>query len=255
MIKISAVIITFNEEKNIDRCIRSVIDIADEIIVLDSFSTDQTQSICATYNVKFHQSHFNGYVDQKNKALEFAQFPVVLSLDADEELSGELKKSILEVKEKWDADGYYFNRLTSYCGKWIKHSDWYPDRKLRLWDTNKGRWEGKLVHEKVKLDAKAKLKLLKGNLLHYSYTSEEQFINRTIKYAELSARGLFLEGRKPSYFNIIFSPVWRFIKNYIIGMGFLDGKAGYVISYYMAHGVYLKYKELSHIYKTEKLKS
>jgi glycosyltransferase involved in cell wall biosynthesis len=255
MIKISAVIITFNEEKNIERCIRSVIDVADEIIVLDSFSTDDTENICSRYNVRFYKSKFSEYVEQKNKALEFARFPVVLSLDADEELTGELKDSILEVKQNWDSDGYYFNRLTNFCGKWIRHSSWYPDRKLRLWDITKGKWDGRLVHEKVKMEKNAGLKFLKGDLLHYSYTSKEQFINRTIRYAQLSAKGLYMDGKKFSYVNIVFSPVWRFIKNYIIRLGFLDGRAGFIISFYMAQGVYLKYKELGDLYRTGKIES
>jgi len=254
MVKISAVIITFNEEKNIERCIRSVIDIADEIVVLDSFSTDETENICSRYNVRFYKSEFSEYVEQKNKALEFARFPVVLSLDADEELSDELKNSILEVKRNWDSDGYFFNRLTNFCGKWIRHSSWYPDRKLRLWDITKGKWDGRLVHEKIKMEKNARLKFLKGDLLHYSYTSKEQFINRTIRYAQLSAKGLYMDGKKSSYLNLIFSPVWRFIKNYIMRLGFLDGSAGFIISFYMAHGVYLKYKELGDLYRTGKLK-
>src|ERR1035437_1068519 len=149
MINLSVVIITFNEAENIERCIRSVQPISDDIVVLDSLSTDQTKKICLDLHVRIYDQPFLGYVQQKNKALEFALFPYVLSLDADEVVSPELLKSIQKIKENPTADGYYMNRLTNYCGHWIKHTDWYPDRKLRLWDTRKGIWKGINVHEKV----------------------------------------------------------------------------------------------------------
>src|ERR1035437_7666308 len=142
MPQISVVIITFNEEKNIERCILSVQDLADDIVVVDSFSTDRTEEICKSHGVRFIQNHFNGHIEQKNFAISKAHFPYILSLDADEQLSEELKKSIQQVKNNWDADGYYFNRLTNYCGQWIRHSSWYPASKLRLWDSRKGKWGG-----------------------------------------------------------------------------------------------------------------
>lgn len=255
MIKISVVIITFNEERNIDRCIKSVLDIADEIVVLDSLSTDKTKEICLKYPVRFIEQPFLGHIEQKNNALEFASYPHVLSLDADEALSEELKKSILEVKHNWNADGYYFNRLTNFCGTWVRHSGWYPDKKLRLWVKEKGQWGGLNPHDMVMMAPASKVKFLKGDLTHYSYYSMEDFFNRTKKYAIISARSLRLQGTKFTYFNLIFSPTWRFFKNYFVELGFLDGKVGYIISRTMAHGVYLKYKELSQIYKAEKLKS
>ena len=153
MTPISVVIITLNEEKNIGRCIVSVLDIADEIVVLDSLSTDKTKEICLNYPVKFFEQPFLGYIEQKNKALEFSTYPHVLSLDADEEISAELKKSIQKVKENGVGDGYYFNRLTNYCGKWIKHTDWYPDQKLRLFDKRKGQWSGTNPHDIYTLQA------------------------------------------------------------------------------------------------------
>ena len=137
---ISAVIITYNEEKNLERCIESVRDIADEIVIVDSFSTDRTKEICKKYELHFIEHKFEGHIQQKNWAITQAKYPHILSLDADEVLSDRLKESIREVKENWTHDGYYFNRLTNYCGKWIRHCGWYPDRKLRLWDSRKGRW-------------------------------------------------------------------------------------------------------------------
>ena len=132
MIKLSCAIITLNEERNVARCIESLAGIADEIVVIDSGSTDATEAICRSYGVKFIQHDFEGYVEQKNFAVSQCAFEYILSLDADELLSEELKESISEIKNNWDKDGYSFNRLTNYCGKWIRHCGWYPDRKLRL---------------------------------------------------------------------------------------------------------------------------
>ncbi len=149
MPEISAVIITFNEERNIKRCIESVVGVADEIIVVDSFSTDKTAGICAKFDVRFIQTNFRGYVEQKNHALSLASCPVVLSPGADEALSPELERSIHGVKENWKYDGYYFNRRNNYCGKWLRYTSRHPDRKLRLWDKTKGRWGGLNPHDKV----------------------------------------------------------------------------------------------------------
>ena len=137
-VQISAVIITFNEEKNIERCLQSLQGIVDEIVVVDSFSKDQTKSICEKYNVKFVEHAFEGHIEQKNYAITQASYPYVLSLDADEALDETLKSSILKVKKNWTHDGYSMNRLTNYCGSWIKHCGWYQDTKLRLWDARKG---------------------------------------------------------------------------------------------------------------------
>ena len=132
MIKLSAVIITFNEEEHLEKCLSSLQNIADEIVVVDSYSTDGTKKICKDFGVRFIEQKFLGYKEQKNFALTQAKYDYILSLDGDEALSDTLKKSILEVKNNWNKDGYYCNRLNNYCGQWIRHSDWYPDRKLRL---------------------------------------------------------------------------------------------------------------------------
>jgi glycosyltransferase involved in cell wall biosynthesis len=130
MQKISVVIITYNEEKDIGRCLDAVKDVADDIVVVDSFSTDRTEEICKEKGARFVQHKFEGHIQQKNWAITQARYPHVLSLDADEVVSERLQKEILKVKENWQADGYYFNRMTNYCGKWIKHCGWYPDRKI-----------------------------------------------------------------------------------------------------------------------------
>ena len=143
LLPLSAVIITKNEEKNIARCLGFFIKIvADEIVVVDSYSTDKTEEICLNYNVRFIKHHFEGHIEQKNYALSQATYQHVISLDADEALDEEMQNSVLEVKKDWSFDGYTMNRLTNYCGKWIWHGNWYPDTKLRLWDKSKGQWGG-----------------------------------------------------------------------------------------------------------------
>jgi glycosyltransferase involved in cell wall biosynthesis len=241
MVQISVIIITYNEEKNIGQCLEAVKGIADEIVVLDSFSTDRTREICCQFNVRFYQHPFSGYVEQKNKANEFASFPYVLSLDADEILSDNLKNSILQVKNNWNADGYYFNRLTNYCGKWIYHSDWYPDRKLRMWDTRKGSWDGLLIHEKVLMQPDTSTAFLQGDLLHYSFYSIDQHIDQIKKFTGIMADEQFLKGKRPGVSAIIIKPVWKFFRSYILKLGFLDGYYGFIICIMSAYATFVKY--------------
>ena len=161
MPKLSVVIITFNEERNIGRCIESVREVADEIVVVDSFSTDKTRAICEKHGVNFIEHAFDGHIQQKNFAITQAKFPHQLSLDADEALSEDLKTEILKIKNDWRYDSYRMNRLTNYCGKWIHHCGWYPDTKLRLYDSTKGVWGGVNPHDKFELNPGSKVGFLK----------------------------------------------------------------------------------------------
>ncbi len=248
MIALSVVIISFNEEKNIGRCLQSVQGIADEIVVLDSFSKDNTPEICKKFKVKFHQHAFDGHIQQKNRALTFASNDYVLSLDADEALSEELKKSILHVKNNWTHDGYYFNRLTNFCGKWIKHCGWYPDQKLRLWNKQKGKWEGQNPHDKFVLQAGSTQKHLTGDLLHYSYYTIAQHMVQVNKFSGIHAKEAFEKKKKFSYLKLIISPAIKFIKHYFLKAGLLDGFYGLVISFNSAHYNFLKYAKLKELY-------
>lgn len=250
-VNISVVIITFNEERNIERCILSVKDIADEIVVLDSFSTDKTEEICKKHNVNFFQHKFDGHIEQKNRAITYAGNHYVLSLDADEALSEDLKKSILEAKENWTHDGYYFNRLTNFCGKWIKHGGWYPDQKLRLWDRRKGAWEGDNPHDKYVLKKGSSLKYLKGDLLHYSFYSIEQHLTQIEKFSTIKAKVAFNKGKKSNILKKLINPPFKFFKMYILKLGFLDGYYGYIIAKNSAKSTLLKYVKLSELYKNE----
>jgi glycosyltransferase involved in cell wall biosynthesis len=251
-IQISVVIITFNEERNIARCLSSVKEIADDIVVVDSYSKDSTAAICEKLGARFVQHKFDGHIEQKNWAITQAKFPYVLSLDADECLDEQLKKSILEVKENWNFDAYEMNRLTNYCGKFIRHCGWYPDKKLRLWDSRKGKWGGTNPHDKYELmDRSAKVGNLKGDLLHYSFYTVEEHYNQAKKFSEIAAIALYKQGRRANYGYIYFSPLVRFINDYIFKAGFLDGAEGFIISKMAARYTYNKYRQLLKIQNGE----
>jgi glycosyltransferase involved in cell wall biosynthesis len=252
MTPISVVIITFNEEQNIGRCLRSVQDIADEMVVVDSFSTDRTEEICQEYGARFVQHPFEGHIQQKNYAITQATYPHVLSLDADEALSDELRESIRQVKEHWQHDGYYFNRLTSYCGKWIRHSGWYPDRKLRLWDSRKGRWTGMNPHDRYELEKGASLGYLRGDLLHYTFHSIHQHLNTVNAFSQAGARALYEKGEKSSTLKILVKSWAKFIRNYIIKRGFLDGYYGFLICRISAFSTMIKYAKLKEMRRQDK---
>jgi glycosyltransferase involved in cell wall biosynthesis len=250
MIQLSVVIITFNEEKNIGRSLDSVKDIADDIVVVDSFSKDKTEEICKIKGVRFVQHKFDGHVEQKNWAISQAKFRHVLSIDADEALSGELKKSILAVKNNWAKDGYYMNRLTNYCGKWIYHCGWYPDRKLRLWDSRKGKFEGVNPHDKYEMAGGDKVTgFLNGDILHYSYNTIEDHYKQVEYFTGIASTMLFNEGEKTNEIVIYLSPVVKFIRDYFLKLGFLDGAAGFTISRISAYATYLKYKKLQLLWR------
>jgi glycosyltransferase involved in cell wall biosynthesis len=249
VIKLSVVIITFNEEKNIERCLLSVKDIADEIIVLDSFSKDNTQAICEQYGVKFFQHAFDGHIQQKNRAITYANNNHVLSLDADEALDPVLIQSIKTIKSNFSKQGYYMNRLTNYCGHWVKHCGWYPDTKLRLWDRTKGQWTGINPHDKFELHAGDKqTDHLKGDILHYSYYTLNDHYKQVDYFTNIASKAYFEKGKKAPYYKLILNPIAKFIDHYVLHLGFLDGKAGYLISKISAYATYLKYKKLRNLY-------
>jgi glycosyltransferase involved in cell wall biosynthesis len=251
--KISAVIITFNEEINIGRCLESLRDVADEIIVVDSFSTDNTKTICADFGVKFLEHAFEGHIQQKNWAWQQASHEYVLSLDADEALDATLTSEILRVKSRPKHRTYKMNRLTNYCGKWIRHGSWYPDRKLRLARKDAAIWAGENPHDKLTpLDGK-KAHRLKGDILHYSYYSVDQHIEQQQKFSSIAAQAMFNRGKKAPLFKLFVNPMASIIKDLFIRQGFLDGWSGFVIAYISAKSVFWKYSKLRQLYKTGKL--
>ena len=247
MPQLSVVIITFNEEKNIARCLESVQGIADDIVVVDSFSTDNTESICKKFNVNFVQRKWEGYSDTKNFANAQVKHDWILSLDADEALSDELKGSVIKSKQDTELKTYKFHRLTNYCGSWIKHCGWYPDTKIRIFDRRITKWEG-IIHEKLVINSDKPATLLKGDCLHYSYYTIEQHYAQTEKFSSLAAEDMFKRGKNASVLKMYFSPIIKFISDYIIKLGVLDGAAGYTICRISAYTSYLKYKKLKEFY-------
>ena len=246
--KITAVIITHNEEKNILRCINSVQDIADEIIVVDSGSTDNTEQICRDFGVRLVHQDWLGYSEQKNFANSLATNDWILSIDADEELSDELKHSILKYKNKHVAHDIVFNmnRLTNYCGHWIRHCGWYPDRKIRIWNRRVGKWKGE-IHETLEFSEEVCEKVLKGNLLHYSFATEQDYENQQFKFARMRGEHYYKQGKKHAWFYMMFSPIFAFVQHYFFQVGFLDGKDGYHICRITAKATKLKYQTLKEL--------
>lgn len=242
-VKISAVIITYNEERNIERCLSSLHGIADEILVVDSFSTDRTEEICEEFGIKFIQHPFNGHVEQKNYAMEQALYHHVLSLDADEALSTEMRNHIMQIKRNWTYDGYIFRRKTNFCGKWIRKGSWYPDKKLRLWDRRLGGWGGLNPHDKVMLK-EGSVRTLSSEILHFSYYSVDEYLEQIRKFSTISAKSMAERGQHPSFRKLIFNPLWRFYKGYFVKGGFLLGKEGLIIEFGAAWETFLKYYKL-----------
>ncbi len=249
MINLSVAIIAYNEEKNIGRCIDSVTGVADEVVVVDSFSTDKTEEICRAKGARFIRHKFEGHIEQKNYALTQTLYPHVLSLDADEALHEELKKSIIAVKNNWQCDGYEMNRLTNYCGKWVRHCGWYPDRKLRLFDKTKGRWGGINPHDKYEMPG-ADICKLKGDILHYSYYTKEDHLKQIEYFTNILSKAMFEKGRTAPLWRIYLSPVFKFVKDYIFRLGILDGSAGMQICKLSAKATYIKYRKLNRLYKS-----
>lgn len=252
--KISGVVITFNEEKNIGRCLKSLLPVCDEIIVVDSFSTDNTQLICEEYSVKFIQHPFEGHIQQKNYAMEAASNDFILSLDADEELSYELQQSLLEIKKTCKSRAYRLNRLTSYCGKWIRHCGWYPDRKIRLWDRRIGRWGGVNPHDTVVLDDHVTTVNISGDMLHYTYHTIGEHITQMNKFSDIAAREAYKRNKKVfPLWHLGFYPAFTFFRNYILKAGILDGYYGFIVCKYSAYYRFLKYSKLAELHKGKEI--
>jgi glycosyltransferase involved in cell wall biosynthesis len=251
LVKISAVIITFNEERNIERCLTSLEGVADEIVVLDSFSTDSTKTICKKFGVRFFENDFVGHIEQKNYALSLASYQYILSLDADECLSAPLKDSILQVKLNWRFDGYKMNRLNNYCGQWIRHGAWYPDRKIRLFDRKQAKWGGINPHDRIILEKDSKIGKLKGNLFHFTMQTVKEHTEQIEKFSSIRARELFKANKKVGFYQLNVKPRIKFLIDYIFKLGVLDGKNGFIIARKSAYAYRLRYQKLQELYSTQ----
>jgi glycosyltransferase involved in cell wall biosynthesis len=239
MTKISALIITLNEEKHIGACIDALIGVADEILVIDSFSKDTTREIAQGKGAKVVQLRFAGFGEQKNIGAEMAANDYILSIDADEILSEELRQSIIKQKNTLTEGLYYVNRLNFIGGKPIRTCGWYPDARIRLYNRTRAQWDKKQVHEELIIQEQSAF--LKGDLLHYSYKDWKDMKKRTDRYAKLGAA--LNKGQNPLIllFKMLINPIAKFIKSYILQSGFADGYTGWMISRYKARETFLKY--------------
>lgn len=253
MNSISVVIITFNEEANIGRCLESVKPIADEIIVVDSFSTDRTKEIALNSGANFHLRAWEGYSAAKNYGNGLATKEWILSIDADEALSEELQNSMINFKTSdTEFNSFEVNRLTNYCGYWVRHCGWYPDRRLRLWQKNEVSWRGDL-HENTVFKGTKRTSNLKGDLLHYSFPTINHHVSRLNSYSEIAAEQLIKSNKKIIFpIHILLNPITTFIKKYFIQLGFLDGYYGFIICYISAFANFLKYSKAFHLKKSSR---
>jgi len=237
--KITATIITLNEERKIVRSIESL-RCCDEILILDSGSTDRTVELAANLGARVIEAGWRGYAGQKNWAAEQAANDWILSLDADEALSEALEAEIWNLKKSGpQCDAYTMPRLAQYLGRWILHSGWYPDRKVRLYNRHKATWVGDFVHESVQV--KGRVGHLQSNILHFTCDSLSEHLRTMDRYTTLAAEELVSRKVKVSTWKLILDPSWTFVRAYFLQLGFLDGVEGLIICYMAAFYTFVKY--------------
>ncbi len=239
--KLTVVIITLNEEKNIGRCLDAAWQVADEIVVIDSYSTDRTKEICLARGVKFYENKFVGYIEQKNYSATKASYDLILSLDADEVLSNQLISSIRKVKQDPKHDAYMLNRLSHYVDRFIKYGHWFPDKKIRLFRKGVGAWGGRNPHDVFILKTDSKTPLLPGVLYHYTFRTVAEHVKQANNFSEIGARQLQDQHFFFLTVKALFSPLWRFWFGYLGRLGFLDGWHGLTIAIISSAETFLKY--------------
>ncbi|MDH5387063.1 MAG: glycosyltransferase family 2 protein [Gammaproteobacteria bacterium] len=242
MAKISACIISYNEEKKIEDCLKSLLAVADEIIIIDSLSTDNTLKIAEKYTDKVFHQKFLGHIEQKNLAIEKASNDWIISLDCDERLSEELQQSILGIKEQLcNADAYNMARKTFYIYRWLNHC-WYPDTKTRLFNKKTSHWGGTNPHDHIVTQGNNIIKL-QGDIYHYSFDSISDHLKTIESFTEIGANEIIKKNKTVTIFSPLTHASWTFIKLYIIKRGFLDGFAGLVVSVLSYMHVFIKYSK------------
>lgn len=241
--KISACVTTFNEERNIRRCLESL-RWCDEIVVVDSFSTDRTVELCREFTPRVYQHQWLGYIGQKNLIRRMASHPWILFVDADEEVSPDLRREIESELEDHDGStaGYQFPRMVNYIGRWIRHGEWYPDIKLRLFLKERGRSGGQEPHDQVFVNGA--VKTLKGHLWHYTYDDMHDHLETMNRFSSITAQEKHRAGSRFRWVDFLLRPPFRFLKAYLMRGGFLDGRRGFLIALIAAFGVCMKYAKL-----------
>lgn len=249
--KISVTIIVYNEEKKIRQCLESVKNIADQIIVVDSFSEDSTLSICNEFSCKIYRHKFSDYIEQKRFADSKTNYDWILNIDADEKLSDELIDEIMKIKEKQELDYVAFKipRKTFYINSWLNHC-WYPDYKIRLYRKDLCEWTGVKLHEKITVKS-GSISRLCGNILHYSFDSISEHLKKIDRFTELSLTEK--PNNKITFFTILWHSLWIFIKIYFLKQGFRDGINGFVVAFLSMVHVFVKYTKLRFYAETSKL--
>lgn len=241
---LSISIISLNEEANLRRCLASAAGLAKEIIVVDSGSKDRTKEVAEEFDAIFIHQDWLGHRDQKNVALGRCTQPWVLALDCDEELSAELRESVLAFFSEADAerpDAGWMNRRTWFMGRWITHGDWYPDRKLRLFRRELAKWGGSPEHDKIEMQGSGSYTRLVGDLLHYSFRDTNHFLSKQAGYADVFLQRELAKQSSFSWFNAVTRPLWRFIRAYVLRRGFLDGFPGLWIAVATAFFTFQRY--------------
>lgn len=249
---VSAVIITKNEAHIIGTTLASLDTVVDEVIVVDSGSTDATISICRQYGAKVIETGWDGYGANKNKGIDAAKNDWILNIDADEALDEILRQSIQQVRLQDENTVYEFNFKNFFCGKWIRYGEWAGDKHVRLFNRKKVRWNSAAVHEGLTIDSNTVAVQLKGNILHYTTKDMDEYIAKTISYAKLNAQKYFAQGKKAGFFKLRVSPGLNFLQHYVLRLGFLDGWEGYLIARTTGWYTFLKYSFLKELYRKQK---
>jgi glycosyltransferase involved in cell wall biosynthesis len=250
MEKISVAIITHNEEKNLRDCLESV-KWADEIVVVDDGSTDETLNICQEYKARVYQEGWKGYSAQKNSAIDKTTNEWVLSLDADERIGLELRQEIEDaLQENPPVDGYWIARKNYFLGRWIRYCGWYPDRNLRLFRKSRGRFQERAVHEKVEVQGKTAT--LKHPLVHKTYRSLSGFLIRSDRYSTLAAGEMQRQGNTYHWWDVVFRPPLTFLQMFLLRAGFLEGYGGFLLSVLYSYYTFAKYAKLKELGPREK---
>lgn len=248
---LTATLIAYNEERDLPTALTSLSGIADEIILVDSGSTDRTCEIARAFGARVYARKLNGFAEQKNFAASFASNDWLLSIDCDEELSPELRSSMLAWKQQApDKNAYAFARMTNYLGGWIRHSGWYPDYKLFLYRRDKGKFVGAL-HERVQVEGP--VGRLKGHLYHYTVRSFAEHKAKVEAFTNMAAEDMFAQGRRSWRAAMILAPPWTFFQKLVFQLGLLDGRRGWLIAWMSAKSIYTKYRKLGRLRTGEKL--
>ena len=246
--KISALLITYNEEKNIKAVLENL-SFADEIIVVDSFSTDRTTEIISNFkHVKLFERAFKNYTDQKQFALDQASFDWILFLDADERVTDTLKEEILETvtEEEDETAAYFFLRTFYFKDEILRYSGWQTDKNYRLFKKGRVHFaKNRIVHETLIVDGLSKT--LKNRLIHYSYSNYDRYKAKMIKYGQMKAKEEFTKGKRSKWYHFLLRPAYKFLNHYLLRLGILDGKKGIIICYLNALGVYSRCVEMKRL--------